>query len=271
MQKRIGRGKDNDLIVPSDFAKVSTHHCVVELQSDGNYYLTDIGSRNGTTINGQLIPQNKPQRIGPVDEIILGNQYTLTWNQILSLFNEKPKRKKLSSSYESFSPVPAQETSEYIYKYAGFWVRFGAGFVDGLIINVILSFFIFFFGLFTGSVSVNFRSIEPFKGFLLFLSPIILIGVWLYFALQWSSKYQATLGMRLFQIFLVDTNLERISFGRATGRFFAGFLSCLMIIGHIMCGFHPEKRTFHDIISKTRVIRYERNETHLQKGHFNNI
>ncbi|MHB2149223.1 FHA domain-containing protein [Calditrichota bacterium LG25] len=273
MKKRIGRGKDNDLMIPSDFAKVSTHHCVVELQSDGNYYLTDIGSRNGTTINGKLIPQNKPQRIGPTDEIILGNQYTLTWDQVLSLFKEKTRKRSSAPSSVSAPAhsVSLQDTNDYVYKYGGFWVRFGASIFDMLIVNLGVLFIGIFFALLANALADGPGGFRPGSGFTVFISFLMIIFAWLYFALQWSSRYQATVGMRLFQIFLVDNDLNPVTFGRATGRFFAQILSSLALIGHVMCGFHPEKRAFHDIISRTRVVRYERPQDFLQKDYFEDI
>lgn len=54
----IGRASDNDVIV--DDPQVSRHHCQLKLRH-GAYSLSDLGSRNGSSVNGQ-----------PVDEIALG-------------------------------------------------------------------------------------------------------------------------------------------------------------------------------------------------------
>jgi hypothetical protein len=54
----IGRASDNDVIV--DDPEVSRHHCQLKLQH-GAYSLADLGSRNGSWINGQ-----------PVSEVALG-------------------------------------------------------------------------------------------------------------------------------------------------------------------------------------------------------
>ncbi len=54
----IGRASDNDVIV--DDALVSRHHCQLKLQH-GAYGFADLGSRNGSFVNGQ-----------PVNEIALG-------------------------------------------------------------------------------------------------------------------------------------------------------------------------------------------------------
>jgi uncharacterized RDD family membrane protein YckC len=48
----------------------------------------------------------------------------------------------------------------------------------------------------------------------------------------------------------------RISFGRATGRFFAKIISSIILfIGFIMAGFTEKKQALHDMIAGTLVIR----------------
>jgi pSer/pThr/pTyr-binding forkhead associated (FHA) protein len=50
----IGRQDDNDLQI--DHPRVSRHHA--ELCMDGStYWLIDLGSRNGTLVNGRLVKQ----------------------------------------------------------------------------------------------------------------------------------------------------------------------------------------------------------------------
>lgn len=79
---------------------------------------------------------------------------------------------------------------------------------------------------------------------------------WLYFALMESSKYQATLGKMALGIKVVGKEGARISFARATGRFFAKALSYLILyIGFIMAGFTNRKRALHDLISETYVVK----------------
>ena len=79
---------------------------------------------------------------------------------------------------------------------------------------------------------------------------------WLYYALLESGKYQATLGKRLLGIKVVGKNGQRISFARATGRFFAKALSYLTLyIGFIMAGFTSQKRALHDLVAETYVVK----------------
>ena len=63
----IGRASDNDVIV--DDPMVSRHHCQLKLQH-GAYGFTDLGSRNGSTVNGQSVSQIA---LGPGDRIRIGD------------------------------------------------------------------------------------------------------------------------------------------------------------------------------------------------------
>jgi uncharacterized RDD family membrane protein YckC len=79
---------------------------------------------------------------------------------------------------------------------------------------------------------------------------------WLYYALLESSTWQATLGKKALGLEVTDVEGRRISFGRASGRFFAKIISTLILfIGFIMAGFTEKKQALHDIIAGTLVIR----------------
>jgi FhaA, N-terminal domain/FHA domain len=62
----IGRASDNDVIV--DDPMVSRHHCQLKLQH-GAYGFVDLGSRNGSTVNGQSVQE---VALGPGDLIRIG-------------------------------------------------------------------------------------------------------------------------------------------------------------------------------------------------------
>ncbi len=63
----VGRASDNDVIV--DDPMVSRHHCQLRLQH-GAYSFADLGSRNGSTVNGQAVSQ---VALGPGDVIRIGD------------------------------------------------------------------------------------------------------------------------------------------------------------------------------------------------------
>jgi uncharacterized RDD family membrane protein YckC len=79
---------------------------------------------------------------------------------------------------------------------------------------------------------------------------------WLYYALLESSPHQASLGKMALGLIVTDLEGNRIGFGRATGRFFAKFLSALTLgIGYMMAGWTERKQALHDMIAGTRVMR----------------
>jgi hypothetical protein len=63
----VGRASDNDVIV--DDPMVSRHHCQLKLEH-GAYSFTDLGSRNGSTVNGQQV---STVALGPGDVIRVGD------------------------------------------------------------------------------------------------------------------------------------------------------------------------------------------------------
>ncbi|GHF72134.1 ABC transporter ATP-binding protein [Streptomyces mashuensis] len=65
---RIGRALDNELVV-SDL-QVSRHHAEFRATSDGRFEIVDLGSHNGTYVNGQPVRQ---QIIGPNDIVGVGH------------------------------------------------------------------------------------------------------------------------------------------------------------------------------------------------------
>ncbi len=65
---RLGRGKENDVVLPDPFA--SNHHAVIHLRN-GQYWLEDLGSRNGTYLNGLLL--TRPAVLANGDQIKVGD------------------------------------------------------------------------------------------------------------------------------------------------------------------------------------------------------
>ncbi len=79
-------------------------------------------------------------------------------------------------------------------------------------------------------------------------------GGWLYEAFMESSTRQATLGKMIFGMRVTDLAGNRISFERATGRYFAKWVSTItLFIGYIMAGFSERKQALHDLLAGTLV------------------
>lgn len=157
------------------------------------------------------------------------------------------------------------ETKEV--EYAGFWLRFVAHLVDYLVLQIAISIIAmpFIFGMLTAIFSAA-KEIEDetqaiaivgiLLGYVGILSMISIISGWLYYALMESSKQQGTLGKMALSIKVTDIEGNRISFGRATGRYFGKIISTMTIyIGYIMAGFTARKQALHDIMSDCLVVK----------------
>ena len=168
---------------------------------------------------------------------------------------------------------------EKVFYYAGFWRRFAAHVIDQILIGIVIFILMipFYFFIFFGVISLeNFEDYEDFASVIwaqsyddeaalavglvvIFLGIIIavlsLIVEWLYYAIMEASKKQATLGKMAVGIKVIDMEGNRISFGRATGRFFGKILSGLILyIGFIMAAFTTQKQALHDMMASCLVI-----------------
>lgn len=134
-------------------------------------------------------------------------------------------------------------------QYAGFWKRFGAALLDGIILFIVQRLIIFVLTFFSGAILRRAQGVEVFS------SVLIIVITWLYYAFQESSPQQATLGKQALGIIVTDLNGNQISFARATGRYFSKILSGLiLLIGYIMAAFTEKKQALHDIIAGTLVV-----------------
>ena len=141
-------------------------------------------------------------------------------------------------------------------RYGGFWIRFVAAIIDGIIVQAVvlpLSFLLSGVTGMAGAMSgVQNTGLQIMGGAFGFV--IGVAGSWLYEALMESSVRQATLGKMIFQMKVTDLSGNRITFARATGRYFAKWLSGLtLFIGYIIAGFTERKQALHDMVAGTLV------------------
>jgi uncharacterized RDD family membrane protein YckC len=89
------------------------------------------------------------------------------------------------------------------------------------------------------------------------LAGILAIGCgWFYAAGLESSPRQATIGKRWMGLKVTDARGERLTFGRATGRYAAKYLSALpCFLGFILALFSSRGLALHDRVAGTRVVR----------------
>ena len=146
-------------------------------------------------------------------------------------------------------------------RYAGFWVRFWAAMVDVLIIMPLLIVQTVF-----EKVADKAESLQAVT-FVLILIIVGFVIQWLYFAFFESGGWQATPGKRLMGLRVTDLAGKRISFARATGRWFSKILSYLILcIGYFMVGVTDKKQGLHDKIADTLVLRGKAGDEEFQAG-----
>ncbi len=140
------------------------------------------------------------------------------------------------------------------FEYAGYWRRFTAAIIDGIILSV-------FAGVLNAIFIVPFMispraSADAASGVVSLIYIILIISGWLYYTLLESSSKQATVGKMALGIIVTDLYGNRISFGRANGRYWSKILSALILyIGFIMAGFTEKKQALHDIIASCLVVK----------------
>ncbi|HHC25563.1 MAG TPA: RDD family protein, partial [Desulfobacterales bacterium] len=141
---------------------------------------------------------------------------------------------------------------EDILKYAGFRIRSCAKFLDGFIITGGTVLLAAVFGIISSSGSGGsyvFQKILP------YMQPVSMVIVIIY-ETWFVGRFGATPGKMICRIKVVTADGGRVSYLRAFGRYFATFLSGIILcIGYIMAAFDGQKRALHDRICSTRVIR----------------
>lgn len=142
--------------------------------------------------------------------------------------------------------------------YAGFWLRAIAYIIDNILLGVVAGIFILGPLMRRAGISTT----DPWALYKntsrqAFAIDMLMIMVqWLYWALLESSVWQATLGKKMLGLYVTDLKGKRITFARASGRYFGKILSTLTIgIGYLMAGFTPKKQALHDMVAQCLVLK----------------
>jgi uncharacterized RDD family membrane protein YckC len=158
--------------------------------------------------------------------------------------------------------------------YGGFWERVAAYLIDGMILGVpfgiVMIGLIFMFGgvgVLMRRVAENQNQPPDPQAAMAMMAPLFMLFAiwflvfmllqWLYFAGMESSARQATFGKSIMRLRVTNYEGQRISFGHATGRFFAKLVGGMvpLAIGYIMAAFTAKKQALHDYIAGTLVLR----------------
>ena len=120
----------------------------------------------------------------------------------------------------------------------GFWIRFLASVIDGVLLIIVIS-----------VLSALLGTLDGFNTFLAICIGgtyyTIGVGVW-----------GTTIGKKTFGLYTVRLDGTKIGLGRALARYLSYWISYFIIlIGFIMIGLREDKRGLHDLICDTMVIK----------------
>jgi uncharacterized RDD family membrane protein YckC len=138
--------------------------------------------------------------------------------------------------------------------HAGFWRRFAASLIDWAVIAFVM---VQFRSLWWGQMIVSIENYEAVNQILsILVSLMSFIFAWVYFSGMESSPLRATVGKLAVGLYVTDLEGQRITFERATGRYFGKILSGLILcMGYVMAGFTEEKQGLHDFLARCYVLR----------------
>ena len=130
--------------------------------------------------------------------------------------------------------------------YAGFWKRFLASLIDGVILLCMAL---------VCSIPIAMIVFDNIERMFLIGYVLAIPLQWIYFIVLESSSRQATLGKAVLGIKVVDLNGNRISPARSAGRNFGKFISGFIVnVGFIMIAITKKKHGLHDVMAKCLVI-----------------
>lgn len=142
--------------------------------------------------------------------------------------------------------------------YAGFWLRAVAYVLDTILLGVFSALTILAPLVSRGAISID-NPLDVYTSQtrqFIALRLLLLLIAWIYFAQLESSPWKATLGKKALGLQVTDIEGNRISFGRASARYFGKFISGFILLGgFIMAGFTEKKQALHDILVGCLVIR----------------
>lgn len=148
--------------------------------------------------------------------------------------------------------LPATYGARYSLRYAGFWIRAVAYLVDTLILYVanVLIMLLPFMG------AASTANPEAASLWVTLLTMLLSTGLGAAYFTGFTGRFGATPGKMALGLRVVRADGGRVSYLRALGRHFGTLLSSLILcVGFIMAAFDDEKRTLHDRICDTRVVR----------------
>lgn len=142
--------------------------------------------------------------------------------------------------------------------FGGFWIRLVAKLIDGILLGICQWAIMIPVSMLVvpSMMEGGDQSLSP--NFFMFMGIQVLLGISipLLYNTFFLGKWGATLGKMACGLKVVTPEGGSITYMRAFGRFFAEWISMILVyIGYIIAGFDDEKRSLHDRICSTRVVK----------------
>jgi pSer/pThr/pTyr-binding forkhead associated (FHA) protein len=103
---KIGRFPENDLVIESE--GVDPYHLELFCDIDGNVFITDLNTKNGTYINGEEL--NGYSLLKKGDKVVLGRHYVFRWESFIR--SEESEKKIENAINELNSPRNNQPSKD---------------------------------------------------------------------------------------------------------------------------------------------------------------
>lgn len=150
--------------------------------------------------------------------------------------------------------------------YAGFWLRFVAVIIDGLLLGVIQFIAIMpVLGIMGIGLPTDIENLDSSDQLDMVSKMMAMAGVTqivfltiqtLYYSLMESSKYQASIGKIVLGLKVTDVNGGPLDFTKALVRNLCKIISSMiLLIGYLMAAFTEKKQALHDMIAGTLVVK----------------
>ena len=131
----IGRSKDNDIVIKNQW--ISRNHAVLQSTETGDFYLIDLGSRNGTFVNGRRVAI--PVTIHSQEQITFGKTEVqfyrpaptnvgkqprnLEWDTLTSAVHERRLTSVMVVDMRNFTALTRQLDEKVLSSLIGNWFR----------------------------------------------------------------------------------------------------------------------------------------------------
>jgi uncharacterized RDD family membrane protein YckC len=180
-----------------------------------------------------------------------GLENWIPWNTLYPTESPNPAMPAMAPAYGA---APAAYVPGGVI-YAGFWIRFFAYCLDGIIIGSLRS----IVALPLGLTMLERPQFSPWFFIHLGQAELASLAISLFYFSFFLVQYGATPGKMILKLRVVSANGEPINFAQAVGRYFCQFLSWIICgIGFIMAAFDDQKRSLHDRLMETRVVHVGR-------------